>query len=381
MTDFHRHEAAPEEARYPAELGTILNRHEGQRAREEITSWPAYRPTPLLHLEGLAGEADLGAILYKDESERFGLGAFKALGGAYAVYRQLAAEVRRRTSAPAVRSAELMEGAYREITAPVTVTCASAGNHGRAVAWGAELFGCRSVVYLSESVPDARAAAISGHGAEIVRVPGTYDDAVRRCDRDARRHDRIIVSDTSYPGYMEIPKQVMQGYTVMVDEALDQLAKDLPTHVFVQAGVGGLAAAVCAHLWETLGPDRPRFVVVEPDSAACLYASAVSCRPTAVEGELDTVMGCLAAGEVSLLAWKVLESAANAFMTISDDRARSAVAKLAKGRGGDPSVRAGESGAAGLAGCLAARADARISGRLGLDSRSRVLVFGTEGPP
>jgi diaminopropionate ammonia-lyase len=206
---------------------------------------------------------------------------------------------------------------------------------------------------------------------------------VRQAAQDAARLGRYVVSDTSYPGYMEVPKDVMQGYAVMADEALRQLREagdgELPTHVFLQGGVGGLAAAVCAHFWEQLGERRPRFIVVEPDKAACLYESARAGKPVAVHGDLDTVMAGLACGEVSLLAWEVLHPGAQAFLTVDDEAALETVRLLASGTYGDAPIVAGESAVAGLTGCLAALADPAVRDVLGLDAGSRVLVFGSEG--
>ncbi len=358
----------------------ILSHARHAEAQREISSWPSYRPTPLVALPGLAGSAGLAAIWYKDESARFGLKAFKALGGAYAVQRVLAREVRKRAGLAEVSAQDLMVGRYRDIVSELTVTCATAGNHGRSVAWGAELFGCRCVIYLPAVTSQHREAAIAAQGAEIVRTTGNYDEAVRRCDEDARRLGRFVVSDTSYAGYMEIPRDVMQGYTVMVAEALEQLPPgERPTHVFVQAGVGGLAAAVCAYLWEAWGAERPILVVVEPDAADPLFRSAAAGRPTPVPGEYQTIMAGLAAGEVSQLAWGILEKGADAFMTIPDEATAATMQLLAEGVAGDPPIVAGESGAAGLAGALAVleKSNAREALRLGSDSR--LLVFGTEG--
>ncbi len=214
----------------------------------------------------------------------------------------------------------------------------------------------------------------------MFRTPGNYDDAVRRCDEDAHRQGRFVVSDTSYPGYLEIPRDVMQGYSVMVAEILEQLADgERPSHVFLQGGVGGLAAAVCAHLWETWGEKRPAIVVVEPHPADPLFRSAVAGRPTPVPGDYDTIMAGLAAGEVSQLAWKILEHGAEYFMTIPDAAAEAAMRVLAEGAADDPPIVAGESGAAGLAGALAAVQDTRARASLQLQSDSRLLIIGSEG--
>ncbi|BBK34177.1 diaminopropionate ammonia-lyase [Stella humosa] len=368
--------AAGRDAPYGADQRAVLNENAFAEAQGEIARWPGYAPTPLVGLPGLARDLGLDAIWYKDESGRFGLGSFKALGGAYAVFRLLAREIAARTG-ETVGAADLVAGRHRDLVAGLTVTCATDGNHGRSVAWGARTFGCRCVIYIHETVSEGRRQAIADFGAEVVRTPGNYDDSVRRAADDAARNGWFVVSDTSYPGYVDVPRDVMQGYAVMADEALAQLpAGTLPTHIFVQAGVGGLAAAICGHFWERLGADRPRFVVVEPEKAACLYASAEAGRPTVFPGALDTIMAGLACGEVSLIAWQVLDTGADAFMTIPDDAAIAAMRELAAGA---PPVVAGESGVGGLAGLMAAMGDADSRRRLGLDAGSRVLLFGSEG--
>lgn len=342
-------------------------------ARDEIRRWPGYAPTPLVALDGLAAAACVGQVFYKDESHRFTLNSFKALGGAYAVLRLLKSRL------PAgVTTDDLLAGRYREAVADITVCCATDGNHGRSVAWGARQFGARCVIYLHATVSPGREDAIARFGAEVRRVGGNYDDSVRQAARDAEANGWFVVSDTSYPGYMTVPRDVMQGYTVMVDEAIQQLDAP-PTHCFVQGGVGGLAAATLAQLWEAYGADRPRVVVVEPDRAACLYVSARAGRPTAVEGELETLMAGLACGEVSLLAWEVLEEGIDDFMAVGDDAAVEAMRLLADGVGDDAPLVAGESAVAGLAGLLIARQDAGLSRALGLDDQSRVLLIGSEG--
>ncbi len=370
---------APGEPYGPAERA-VLNRDGFEAARREIASWPGYAPTPLVSLPGLAAEAGVGAIHYKDESGRFGLGSFKALGGAYAVFRLLAQEIGLGEIGEGVTSAGLVAGRYREAAAAITVCCATDGNHGRSVAWGAQTFGCRCIIYIHATVSEGRRDAIASFGAEVVRVTGNYDDSVRQAAEDSARNGWHVVSDTSYDGYMEVPRQVMQGYTVMVDEAMGQLpGGEPPSQVFIQAGVGGLAAAVCAHMWESWGDGRPRFVVVEPENAACVFETARNGRLTAIPGDLDTMMAGLAAGEVSLLAWPILERGVAAFMTVPDAAAAAAMKRLAQGTDGDPPVVAGESAVAGLAGLLAAASDAESRQALGLDATSRVLLVGSEG--
>ena len=347
----------------------------------EITAWPGYAPTPLVKLPGLAAAAEIAALAVKDESGRFGLGSFKALSGAYAVARHLARTLAARGIA--VTSADLASGRFAATTRGITVACATDGNHGRSVAWGARRFHARAVIYIHAAVSEARAAAIARFEAEVRRVPGTYDDAVRRAAEDAAREGWTVVSDTSWPGYTEIPRDVMDGYRLMAAEALEAWAAHLPgppTHAFVPGGVGGVAAAVAAELALAFGQaGMPRLVVVEPDRADCLRRSAVAGAPVAVPGELDTVMAGLACGEVSILAFDELLWRAHAFMAIPDAAIAPAMRLLADGAGGDRPVVSGESGAAALAGFLVALGDPSAARALGLGAESRVLLFSTEG--
>jgi diaminopropionate ammonia-lyase len=365
----------------------LLNRHHGtpgvvvlpdsgfRRAKEEITSWAGYAPTPLLPLPDAAEAARVSSVHWKDEGGRFGLGSFKALGGAYAVMRVLAAELARRGVATAATSADLSDGKHRDETRGITVTCATDGNHGRSVAWGAQRFGCRCVVFVHPGVSKGRRDAIAAYGAEVRETPGTYDDAVRTARREAEKNGWSVVSDTSYAGYTEPPRDVMQGYRLLAEEAAEALP-ERPTHVFVPGGVGGLAAAVSAQMRSRYGKDAPRLVVAEPDRAACLMASAEAGQITPVDGPLDTVMACLACGEPSLLAWQELERAAFGFVSIADEAAIAAIRALHKRQ---PRITAGESAVAGLAALLLAGRDAFGRTALQLSEDSRVLVLGTEG--
>ncbi len=375
----HNAKAAPG-APYGPRQRAVLSLDAFERARAEISSWPGYAPTPLHDLAGLAAAAGIARLWYKDEGGRFGLGSFKALGGAYAVERILIERIEAKTGATEVSPKDLLAGAYRAITEGVTVTCATDGNHGRSVAWGAQRFGCACVIYIHAGVSEGRKEAIEQYGARVVRTAGNYDDSVRQAAADAAAEDRVVVSDTSYPGYMEIPRHVMQGYTVMADEALHQHGTaDLPTHIFIPGGVGGFAAAVCAHYWEALGEHRPRLVVVEPENAACILETVRAGRPTAVHGDLETIMAGLACGEVSLLAWEVLEQGLDDVLAIPDAAAAEGMRLLARGTGGDPPVVAGESATAGLAGLLIALAQPETAAALGLGPESRILLFGSEG--
>ena len=344
-----------------------------RRAKAEITSWPGYAVTPLREFAALAAAARVGVVRIKDEAGRFGLGSFKALGGAYAVCQVLLAELARRGVAAGATSADLMAGVYRAATSGVTVTCATDGNHGRSVAWGAQRFGCGCVIYVHETVSQGRIDAIAAYGAEVRQVPGNYDDAVRAAAKAAGAHGWFVVSDTSWEGYMSVPVDVMQGYRLMADEAVTQWEGAAPTHVFIQGGVGGVAAAVSVQMRAGFRP-APMLVVVEPDRAACLLASAEMGAPTAIAGDLDTVMAGLACGEPSLLAWQELGRGAAAFMAVPDGAAVECMRVLA-GLG----MVAGESGVAGLAGLLLAAGDEAARAALGLDGGSRVLLFSTEG--
>ena len=358
-------------------------------AKAEISTWPGYRPTPLVSLSGLAEASGLGRISYKDEGGRFGLGSFKALGGAYAVCRLLVDLLKAEHDLDAVSSETLRAGVHRAITREITVASATDGNHGRSVAWGARQFGCRSVIYIHAEVSHTRETALLAQGAEVIRVAGTYDESVRRCAADAEENGWSIVSDTSWEGYRDIPRNVMAGYSVMVAEIIEQLHGQPPSHVFVQGGVGGVAATVADLFARTWADNRPRLIVVEPALAACLYASAASGRPTAIDIEAETLMAGLSCGEVSVLAWDILSGAADHFMTIGDTAVAPTMTLLAQPLPGDPPpgdpppgdppIVAGESAVAGLAAALIAALSPSLRETLELGRDSHVLVLGTEG--
>jgi diaminopropionate ammonia-lyase len=331
--------------------------------------------TPLHALPALASELGLGALHVKDEGFRLGLGSFKALGGAYAVFRLVLEEAGKRLGRP-VDVDDLNSPDVRSVAAKMTVACATDGNHGRSVAQGAKLAGTRAVIFVHAGVSEERIAAIARYGAEMVRVDGNYDDSVRQAAQVSADKGWTVVSDTSWPGYERIPGLVMQGYTAIVREALRQL-RELPTHVFVQAGVGGIAAAVAGHLAIVLGDARPTFIVVEPARAACVVAAARAGRVVKVAHDQPTVMAMLECYEASQVAWRVLARAADAFMTVDEDDAIAVMRRLARPAGSDPVIVAGESGGVGLAGLIRAMAENRTA--LGLDGKSRVLVINTEG--
>ncbi|MES2072985.1 MAG: diaminopropionate ammonia-lyase [Pseudomonadota bacterium] len=371
--------AAPDTA-YSDDMREVLSLAAYAEAEQHIRHWDAYQPTPLASLTELARLLGVAGIAYKDEGGRFGLGSFKALGGAYAVAKLLLKELKKITGHDDLGPADLGQPGYRELIKGITVTCATDGNHGRSVAWGAQRYGCRCVIYVHAHVSAGRVDAIAAYGAQVIRVAGNYDDSVRRAAADAEQHGYFVVSDTSYPGYLDVPRDVMQGYTVMVEEIIAEMGPDnIPTHIFIQGGVGGLAAAVCGHYWQRFGVLRPKVIVVEPERAACLYQSARAGQPVAVQGELDTIMAGLACGEISPLAWRILDTGAFAFQTIDDQSAMSAMQMLADGGAGDLPIVAGESAVAGLVGCMAAARDTGWRRQLGLDEHSKILLIGSEG--
>lgn len=348
------------------------------REVERFLSFRAnHKPTPLQSLSGLAGKLGVASIHMKDEGFRLDLGSFKALGGSYAVIRLVLEEASRQFGKP-VDIGELDTAAVRRIAEGMTVGCATDGNHGKSVAAGAQLVGAKAAIFVHSGVSDERVAAIAQYGAEMIRIEGTYDDSVAAAERICKENGWIVVSDTSWPGYERIPGLVMQGYTAMLREAVAGLPQ-APTHVFMQAGVGGLAAAVAGYFDIVFGNARPRFVVVEPDRAACLFASARAGRLVKVDHDEPTIMAMLECYEPSLVAWRILARKADAFMTVSEEEAAETMRSLARPVAGDPAIVAGESGGAGLAGFLNAMKDSEKRDALGLDANSRIFVINTEG--
>jgi diaminopropionate ammonia-lyase len=339
---------------YPGTLQPVLDASTCDAARREIQSWPGYAPTPLRNLAGLARALGVATVWLKDESGRFGLGSFKALGGAYAVA-QLLAQADRRGSAP-------------------VFAAATDGNHGRAVSWAARQHGCRCVIYLHAGVSPGRERALADLGAEIVRVAGNYDDSFERAADDARRNDWLLVPDSSEGGHDAVARQIMAGYCVIGDE-IAEIQGPPPTHLFVQAGVGAMAAALAADSWMRWGVDRPRVIVVEPERADCISRSLIADALVAVDGDLETVMAGLSCGRVSPLAWPILRAATAAAVTLSDTAVAPTMRFLRDAEG----LTIGETGVAGVAAAIAAVRDPGLRAALGLDGGSRVLCIGTEG--
>ena len=353
----------------------------GAPAADEVERFlrhrPNYTPTPLHQLPALAAALGVASIAVKDEGHRLGLGSFKALGGSYAVIRLVLEEAGRHLGR-SVDVSELRDPAVRAVAAKITVACATDGNHGRSVAQGAQFVGAQAAIFVHEGVSEERATAIARFGAHIIRAKGNYDDSVAEAARAAARNGWLTVSDTSWPGYEHIPGLVMQGYVALAREALRDLPKP-PTHVFLQAGVGGFAAAIAGHLAVLLANDRPTVTVVEPSRAACVLQSAQAGRPVRVEAGPPTVMAMLECYEPSLVAWRILSRVADAFMAIDDADAIAMMNRLARPSGDDPAIVSGESGGVGLAGLASIAENASAREALKLDGHSRVLVVNTEG--
>jgi diaminopropionate ammonia-lyase len=323
---------------------------------------PHLRPTPLRPLRTLAAEIGVGDVLVKDESARFGLNSFKVLGVSYAVD-------------------SLLSGG--RLNKRSVLACATEGNHGRAVAHAARENELQAKIYVSGDTAAARIEALKGEGAQVVIVKGNYDEAVKRCAEDAQHQGWTIVSDTSWPGYEEIPRLIMAGYTRLLSEAEQQWQRESPPDVvLVQGGVGGLACAVVSWLNHRYGLRRPFVVVCEPATAACLLESARAGTPVSIDGPFNTIMAGLRCGVVSPLAWPSISGIADAFVAIDDEPCASAMRKLSAPAGDDPMIVAGAAGACGLAGLLAILQDESfhpLREASGLGKQSRVLVINTEG--
>jgi len=372
------HPAAP----YDEELQSLLNAPGVEDAKDVLRQLRWYQPTPLRELEGLASAIGIGHIFLKDESSRFGLKALKGVGGTYAIYRLLVQRLLEVTGARDVTVQDILSGEYASVIRGVTVACATTGNHGRSVAFAAKSFGLRCNIYVPLQTSPGRVAALQALGATVVRIEGNYDLAVKAVEADAQKNGWYIISDTSYEGHEDTPRDVMHGYQVIADEIVDQLpAGVIPTHVFVQAGVGGIAAAMCSRFWQVWGAKRPRFVIVESKEAHCLYLSVESGGVIIVDGAHGTRMYGLAAGKPSLNALKILRKGADDFLAIDDVESFEAMRRLANPVGADPALTIGEAGGAGAGALIAIMedSDGKLRSELNLTKESIVLLFGTEG--
>ena len=365
---------------YDVDLQQVLGLAHGRAARERLATWSglSQHPTPEWSLPGLAKALGVASLAVKDESKRSSLGSFKALGAPNALIKL----VLRRWPERDWSAAGLFAGRHAEALKDFVVISATDGNHGRALAAAAQSIGCRCVIVLHANVSAEREQAIAAFGAEIVRIAGGYDESVNEAARLAQANGWEVVSDTSYDGYEEVPRDVMQGYGVLAEELLENAADPATcpwTHVILQGGVGGLAAGIISGFWDRFGAQRPHFIVVEPEQADCLLQSARQGRPARATGSVDSLMAGLACGETSPLAWLFLQPAVDLFMTVSDAQAEVAMRTLAEGRHGDVPIVAGESGAAGLAALQELTTEAEGRHAASLDAASRVLLINTEG--
>ena len=367
-------------ADYPAELSAIMNIAQAHQSREWLSSWRGIHrhATPLYDLPDAAARCQVGRLCLKDESVRSPLGSFKALGAPIALVRQIL------RLHPDFEPAAILTGRYAEALRGYTVISATDGNHGRGLAAAAQDAGCRCVIVLHAHVSPEREQAIAAYGADIVRIAGNYDESVHEATRLAAAHGWQVIADTSYDGYEDIPRDVMQGYGAIAEEIVEQTSAQRGragafTHVFLQGGVGGMAAGLASYFWEYHGPQRPCFISVEPAQADCLLQSAIQGRPAKATGTVDSVMAGLACGETSPLAWRFLQPCVDVFMTIEDEQAIEAMRTLAQGSERDTPIVAGESGVAGLAALEWLRSDPQRSEQVGLTAESRVLIISTEG--
>ena len=365
---------------------SLMSLEEAGKARAFHKSFPQYDRTPLTALEHMAEFLGLGRLYVKDESYRFGLNAFKVLGGSYAMARFIAKETGRDVSELpySVLTSEELKKEFGQ----ATFFTATDGNHGRGVAWAANRLGQRAVVHMPKGTTKARLENIAREGAQVDIQELNYDDCVRLAAREAAETPRgVIVQDTAWEGYEEIPSWIMEGYGTMAMEAGEQLmeaGEQRPTHVFVQAGVGSLAGAVVGYFANLYADNPPIFVVVEAQAADCLYqgAKAGDGAIRTVGGDMETIMAGLACGEPNTISWDILKNHVKVFISLPDWAAAQGMRMLAAPIKGDAPITSGESGAApfgALAAIMTMEEYADLKAAIGLNETSRVLVFSTEG--
>ena len=323
-------------------------------AVESISKWETYSPTPLISLNKLKEILNVKQIYYKDEDKRFDLKSFKALGGAFAVNK------------------------IKDEKSAAIVATATAGNHGRSVAWGAQRLGLNCKIFISEFVSESRAIAMRNLDAEVIRVKGNYDASLKECIKQSKKNNWEIVQDVSWEGYKEVPKLIMAGYTIMIKEIMDQINDEKITHVFLQAGVGGMAAAMIAG-FAKFSKKIPRFIIVEPENANCVFKSIENNRPTSVNITNETIMGGMSCGDVSTVAWEILKNSSNNCVTITDDAISIVVAMLAEAQLSDEKIIAGECAVPGIIALISLFKSKEYLDKLNLNSDSKVLLFGCEG--
>jgi len=331
-----------------------LSEKEIDDAYSSISKWEGYAPTPLISLNKLSKELNLNKIYYKDESKRFDLKSFKALGGAYAV--------------------EKVTQGNKDIV----VATATAGNHGRSVAWGARRLGLKCKIFISEFVSDARGQAMADLGADVIKVEGNYEKSLIECIKQSTENSWQIVQDVAWKDYMLVPKYTMAGYTVMMKEIVDQIKGEKITHIILQAGVGGMAGAMVAGIARYLN-NVPVTLVVEPDSAACVMESIKTGKIEKIDIKRESLMGGMSCGEVSLVPWEILKNSVKHCISLPDDDIAKTMKLLGNSSFSEEKIIAGENSAPGVISLITSCEDQNIKENLQLNKKSNVLVIGCEG--
>jgi len=331
-----------------------LTEKEIDEAYSSISKWEGYNPTPLITLNKLSKELNLNNIYYKDESKRFDLKSFKALGGAYAV--------------------EKVTQGNKDIV----VATATAGNHGRSVAWGARRLGLKCKIFISEFVSDARGQAMADLGADVVKVKGNYEKSLIECIKQSTENNWQIVQDVAWKDYLVVPKYTMAGYTVMMKEIVNQINNEKISHIILQAGVGGMAGAMVAGIARYLDY-IPVTLVVEPDSAACVLESIKTGKIEKIDIKRESLMGGMSCGEVSLVPWEILKKSVKHCISLPDDDIANTMKLLGNSSFSDEKIIAGENSAPGVISLITSCEDQNIKENLQLNKRSNVLVIGCEG--
>ena len=331
-----------------------LSKKEIDDAYLSIKEWNGYSPTPLINLNKLSHELNLNKILYKDESKRFDLKSFKALGGAYAVQK-------------------ISKGDKN-----IIVSTATAGNHGRSVAWGAKRLGLKCKIFISEFVSEARGQAMATLGADVIKVKGNYENSLIECIKQSTENNWQIVQDVAWDNYLLVPKYTMAGYSVMMKEIADQLDSNKITHVILQAGVGGMAAAMIAGIARYL-KNIPTTIVVEPDSAACVLESIKTGKIEKIDIKRESLMGGMSCGEVSLVPWEILKNSVQYCMSLPDDDIANTMRMLGNASFSDEKIIAGENSAPGVISLIASCEDEKIKNKIQLNKKSNILLIGCEG--
>ncbi len=331
----------------------ILNSDLLEDAYKTISKWQKYQPTPLENLNKLSEELNLKNIFYKDESKRFGLKSFKALGGAYAV--------------------EKITKGRRDIT----VSTATAGNHGKSVAWGAKNLGLNCKIFISENVSETRAEEMRNLNAEVIRVKGNYEDSLNVCKEESKKHNWEVIQDVAWPNYELVPKLTMAGYSIMIKEISVQ-TNEYITHIFLQAGVGGMAAGLVAGVANYF-KKVPKIIIVEPENANCVMESIGNSIPTSVDIKKESIMGGMSCGDVSLVPWQILKNSVNNCISVSDKFVSQTVAMLAERILSDVSIEGGECSTPGITSLISCCNNEEIKSVLEINKNSNILLIGCEG--